>query len=438
VTAELEDEQADTTLATVQVGPVTAADRSNQTTLLPRSTAVVVPAGTRQIRLTIAATRVSPGSYNDGYADNVAIELTEHQEPPEDVTPPETTITSGPPNGTAVTDTPPAYEFSSNEAGSTFECRAYDPGSPEAFNASRVFNPCSSPYTAVDAVSRTGITQFEVRAVDAAGNVDRSPEERRVINHGPDGPPPEPSRCKMVRVDRSHGKLLPGCRLARIRHGEVPCVNVNSANEAKCDFERGQTGKWLESARGPDFAMVGDSLSRDGDRRGNFIVAAKRSAAETVPCRKPPQVSAADTAGRVAEGTELANTCLVEQIGTDFNVLSSLYGWAPLSNWATLPVCSINTPESHPDLPDVAEALDDGTFCFIGRGAGLNDSNGTERDYFGDYFNGSEFCHYIVTGRYEVPAAKRPATKSLPAPGVVNPKTPILWRPVNPNVRIAN
>jgi hypothetical protein len=436
VTAVLEDESADTTFATLQVGPVTAADRSNATTLVPRSTAVVVPSGTRRIRVTITATRVGPGSYNDGYADNVAVELTEHEQPPGDVTPPETTITSGPPNGTAVTDTPPTYEFASDEPGSTFECRAYDPGSPAAFNASRVFNPCTSPYTAADATERVGITQFEVRAVDAAGNADSSPAERRVIDHGPDGPPPEPSRCRMVAVDRAHGRLLPGCRLARIKHGEVPCVNVNSAQEEKCDFRRGRTGKWLESRRGPDFAMVGDSLSRDGDRRGNFIVAAKRSGAETVPCRKPP-VSAADTAGRVAEGTELAGTCVVEDLGTDYNALSAEWGWSPLWNYATIPVCA-RTGGDHPDFAEVVEDLGGGILCYSGPGAGLNDTGGTERDWLGEYFHGSEFCHYIVTGHFEVPAAKRPATRSYPAPGSVNMNSPLLWRPVNPNVRIAN
>jgi hypothetical protein len=436
VTAELEDEHADTTLGTLQVGPVTAADRSNATTLVPRSTAVVVPAGTRRIRVTITATRVGPGSYNDGYADNVAVELTEHEDPPGDVTPPETTITSGPPSGTAVNDTAPTYEFTSDEPGATFECRAYDPGSPVAFNASRVFNPCSSPFTAVDAVGRTGITQFEVRAVDPAGNADSSPAERRVIRHPGGEPPPEPSRCRMVRVDRAHGNLLPGCRLARIRHGEVPCVNVNSAREQKCDFRRGRTGKWLESARGPDFAMVGDSLSRDGDRRGNFIVAAKRSGAETVPCRKPPEASAADTAGRVADGTELAGTCVVEDLGTDYNALSAEWGWSPLLNYATIPVCT-RSPD-HPDFAEVVEDLGGGILCYGGQGAGLNDTGGTERDWLGEYFDGSEFCHYIVTGHFEVPAAKRPATRSYPAPGSVNMNSPLLWRPVNPNVRIAN
>ena len=438
VTAELEDEQADTTLATLAIGPVTAADRSNQTTLLARSTAAVVPAGTRQIRLTIAATREGPGSYNDGYADNVALELTEHQDPPGDVTPPETTVVSGPPNGATVDESPPSYEFRSNEPNSTFECRAYDATSPEAFNASRVFNPCTSPFTAVDAVSRTGITVFDVRAVDAAGNADASPEERRVIRYGEEGPPPEPSECRMVRVDRTHGNLLPGCRLARIRNGEVPCVHINRTTPAKCDFKRGRTGKWLESRSGPDYAMVGDSLSRDGDRRGNFIVAAKRSAAQTVPCRKPKPVSAADTLGAIADGKELAETCVVEDPLASYNQLYA-YGYFPIYNYATLPVCSSNDPDTstHPDDAALVETLGDGVFCYGGYGAGLNDINGTERAENGHYLIGELYCHYLVVGGYEVPAAKRPATRSFPAPGV-NPKSPIVWRPVNPNVTIAN
>jgi hypothetical protein len=186
--------------------------------------------------------------------------------------------------------------------------------------------------------------------------------------------------------------------------------------------------------------MVGDSLSRDGDRRGNFIVAAKRSAAETVPCRKPPAVSAADTSGAIGAGTELATTCVVEEIGAPWNALFA-YGYYPLGNHATLPVCSSNDPDTnpHPDNAYEFEAMGDGVFCYTGYSAGLNDINGTERGLDGLYRTGEEHCHYIVMpGGFEVPAAKRPATRSYPFPGSVNPKTPIVWRPVNPNLRIAN
>jgi hypothetical protein len=52
------------------LGPVTSAERSATTNLLPRSTTFAVPPGTRAISVRIAATRAS-GSYNDGYVDNV-------------------------------------------------------------------------------------------------------------------------------------------------------------------------------------------------------------------------------------------------------------------------------------------------------------------------------------------------------------------------------
>jgi Ca2+-binding RTX toxin-like protein len=74
ITAEMQDEPADTVFATLQIGPVTAADRGNQTTLLPRAATAEVPPGTEEIRVLVTATR-SDGSYNDGYADNVSVTL---------------------------------------------------------------------------------------------------------------------------------------------------------------------------------------------------------------------------------------------------------------------------------------------------------------------------------------------------------------------------
>ena len=62
------------TLGTLEIGPVTAADRGNQTTLLPRNTSGAVPACTRSIKVVITATRLE-GTYNDGYADNVSLSL---------------------------------------------------------------------------------------------------------------------------------------------------------------------------------------------------------------------------------------------------------------------------------------------------------------------------------------------------------------------------
>ena len=84
--------------------------------------------------------------------------------PPQDTTPPETTIDSGP-SGT-IKQNNATFTFSSSEANSKFECKL--DGS--------VFSACSSPkkYTGLASGSHT----FSVRATDAAGNVDATPAIR--------------------------------------------------------------------------------------------------------------------------------------------------------------------------------------------------------------------------------------------------------------------
>src|SRR3954471_5719798 len=71
VTTELRN-AAGATLATLHLAPITAADRKGETTLLPRTASVTVPAGARTALTTITLTRAE-GSYNDGYADNVTL-----------------------------------------------------------------------------------------------------------------------------------------------------------------------------------------------------------------------------------------------------------------------------------------------------------------------------------------------------------------------------
>ena len=74
--------------------------------------------------------------------------------------PPATTIDSGP-SGT-ITDSTPTFAFSTNEAGSSFECKV-DGGA---------FAACTSPTTPS---LGAGSHSFQVRATDVAGNVDASP-----------------------------------------------------------------------------------------------------------------------------------------------------------------------------------------------------------------------------------------------------------------------
>jgi hypothetical protein len=71
---------------------------------------------------------------------------------------PEVTITGGPADGEVINDTTPSFSFTSDEPGSTFECKV-DAGS---------YKPCSSPRTTT--TLSNGTHAFFVRAIDAPGN----------------------------------------------------------------------------------------------------------------------------------------------------------------------------------------------------------------------------------------------------------------------------
>jgi hypothetical protein len=84
-----------------------------------------------------------------------------------DTVPPHTSITAGPPASTSATSA--SFGFSSSETGSTFGCRL----------DGAAWTACSSPkvYSTLSAGAHT----FEVRAIDAAGNVDPAPPTRTWI-----------------------------------------------------------------------------------------------------------------------------------------------------------------------------------------------------------------------------------------------------------------
>ena len=89
------------------------------------------------------------------------------QGPCPDISPPDTTIVKGAPNKTNKTQV--KFEFTSNEPGSSFQCSLKGKGLSRAI---KKFVNCSSPrkYKHLD----EGKYTFEVRATDAAGNVDPS------------------------------------------------------------------------------------------------------------------------------------------------------------------------------------------------------------------------------------------------------------------------
>jgi hypothetical protein len=61
-------------LATAQIGPVSAADRQDNTGLLLRKTSGKVPPSTVKLVVTLRMTRTG-GAYNDGYADELSLIL---------------------------------------------------------------------------------------------------------------------------------------------------------------------------------------------------------------------------------------------------------------------------------------------------------------------------------------------------------------------------
>jgi hypothetical protein len=116
--------------------------------------------------------------------------------------PPDTTISSGPPSSTQATAA--AFSFTSDESPATFECRM-DGGA---------FTGCGSPFTASGIA--VGAHTFEVRSTDFAGNVDPSPASLVFTVVAPPAvtPTPAPKHCKKgqklkkgkcVKKKRKHG-----------------------------------------------------------------------------------------------------------------------------------------------------------------------------------------------------------------------------------------
>lgn len=234
------------------------------------------------------------------------------------------------------------------------------------------------------------------------------------------------SQCRAVTPVAVHGTVAGNARLARIEDGRVPCMHADDGTVTECAFGSA-TGSWLEGADG-DYALAGQALGEDGEPGGAYVVAARVGHDGTVPCVDPRRWR--DTAG-TSISRELARTCVVETLLSASNA-SGL----PLDNHATLEVCSSDAV--HPDGATRTRQASATSFCYTGRGAALNDINGTERDEYGNYYPDANHCHEAWISGVGAPAAKRPATRSFPAPGSVRTDTPIVWRPVINSIRIAN
>lgn len=200
VTAKFEDEHSDVVFGTLQIGPVTAGNRGNQTTLLPRSASANVPPGTAHIRLTITATRAN-GQHNNGYADNLSVTLEldakgdsatvaeDAPAAPVDVlandndsngVPRKVASVTQPANGTvAITGGGTGLTYAPNAN----YCNSQADGAPDTFTYT-----LNSGGTAVVAMTVTCVDDLPVAVNDAASvAAGSSPEAIDVLANDPDG-----------------------------------------------------------------------------------------------------------------------------------------------------------------------------------------------------------------------------------------------------------
>jgi hypothetical protein len=158
--------------ANIDADPLFADPLTSDFSLLPGSPAIDAsfspPLAAGESATDLAGNpRITDGD-GDGVAERDMGALESPAVAPPDRQAPETTITKGPKKSieTNAKRKRVAFKFKSSEEGSTFECRI-DKGH---------FKPCTSPFAHKFDLGRH---RFQVRATDAAGNVDETPAAKR-------------------------------------------------------------------------------------------------------------------------------------------------------------------------------------------------------------------------------------------------------------------
>ncbi|MBM7518210.1 ELWxxDGT repeat protein [Nocardioides nitrophenolicus] len=166
---------------------------------------------------------------------------------PGDVTPPDTAIAAGPAAGSVSTSSSVSFAFTAVGDDTTrFQCRIDD----------QLFAACTSPHTATGLGSTTHT--FEVRAVDASGNIDPTPAARTFTvavptpPAGPTSPTPAPAcapatsaaadaaadvtkaKKRLTRAKRSHS--APKIKKARkkLKKAKAAAAPAKAAQAAAC------------------------------------------------------------------------------------------------------------------------------------------------------------------------------------------------------------
>jgi hypothetical protein len=108
---------------------------------------------------------LEPDVDGDGFGDETQDCAPNDPARAEDCTPPNSTITEMPKDKT--TKKTATFGFTSNKPGSSFQCSVDG-------RAAKAFSPCTSPFTVK---VKKGVHNFQVRAIDAVGNVETTPAE---------------------------------------------------------------------------------------------------------------------------------------------------------------------------------------------------------------------------------------------------------------------
>ena len=206
---------------------------------------------------------------------------------------PKTSIDSGPATGSITDDPTPTFDFSSSEPGSEFECRV--DGAPLA--------PCDRPHTT--AALADGPHTFAVRAIDAAGNIDATPEKRDFVvdapeqvspSPGPDPGSPAPDPDPSPGPDPVGGDLPPeegGTNGPDVLEGTGLADLINGLGGP--DLIRGGDGDDLiRGSRGPDKLDGGPGNDTVFGGRGRDEITANDGERDTISCGRNVDTVIAD------------------------------------------------------------------------------------------------------------------------------------------------
>jgi hypothetical protein len=176
-------------------------------------------------------------------------------QPPPDTTPPETSVTSGPPP--LVRGNTATFSFNSSEPGSTFECSL--DGGP--------FAPCGSPFTTPPLAP--GSHTLAVRSRDAAGNVDQTPTVYtfRIAAALADLPAPELGR--EVNVQAVRGTVLVGVPAGRARSARAGASQKGLRFVPLEEARQIPVGSFLDTKRGT-VRLVSATGTSNRTQRGDF------------------------------------------------------------------------------------------------------------------------------------------------------------------------